>query len=421
MTRSHLRLASVVGAIVLSGVAMAPALAATNLSSAGANALTVSVAGNENGTGNVTATNDGSGEKKTGDSAPPVSVLQGQKLLNVGVLAQEATATAAGGTGRSAACAGIAGNGGSVAQIGESSCLNPGEPVGLSLTNLDLSDTLVVDPASALGPLAQANAPLKAVLSQVTGPLAAAVAGTPLGTTGITGTLGAVEGRCTASPGTASGTANIVDSKLILDLAGQKLVLANLPAHPAPNTDVPIHLDAATAVILGAVKTQLTTMLAADGATGPLAPLGALPDALQDQVITAIVNATREQLLTPLSDNVLKLTLNKQVRPTKDSIRVNAIDLQVLPAAKAQLGASLASAQIGNVVCGPSGREATAAPAAPAPKAPRLPTAVSAGYGDMPAQYATPGSSHTADLMLAAFAVLVATGAGAVTFRRLRR
>src|SRR6478672_8794063 len=170
VTRSHLRLASVVGAIVLSGVAMAPALAATNLSSAGANALTVSVAGNENGTGNVTATNDGSGEKKTGDSAPPVSILKGQKLLNVGVLAQEATATAAGGTGRSAACAGIAGNGGSVAQIGDSSCLNPGEPIGLSLTNLDLSHTLVVDPNSALGPLAQANAPLKAVLSQITGP-----------------------------------------------------------------------------------------------------------------------------------------------------------------------------------------------------------------------------------------------------------
>jgi len=50
VTRSHLRFASVVAAVVLSGVAMAPALAATNLSSAGANALTVSVAGNENGT-----------------------------------------------------------------------------------------------------------------------------------------------------------------------------------------------------------------------------------------------------------------------------------------------------------------------------------------------------------------------------------
>ena len=93
----------------------------------------------------------------------------------------------------------------------------------------------------------------------------------------------------------------------------------------------------------------------------------------------------------------------------------------MLPAAKAQLGASLASAQIGNVVCGPSGHEATAAPAAPAPKAPKLPTAVSAGYGEMPAKYATEDYGHTADVILAAFAVLVATGAGAVTFRRLRR
>ena len=61
------------------------------------------------------------------------------------------------------------------------------------------------------------------------------------------------------------------------------------------------------------------------------------------------------QLLSPVGDNVLDLTLNKQTRPTADSIRVNAIDLQVVPAAQAQLGASLASAQIGNVVCGPVG------------------------------------------------------------------
>ena len=39
----------------------------------------------------------------------------------------------------------------------------------------------------------------------------------------------------------------------------------------------------------------------------------------------------------------------------------------------------------------------------------------------MPAKYATEDNDHTADFVLAAFAVLVATGAGAVTFRRLRR
>ena len=39
----------------------------------------------------------------------------------------------------------------------------------------------------------------------------------------------------------------------------------------------------------------------------------------------------------------------------------------------------------------------------------------------MPTKYATEDTGHAADVILAAFAVLVATGAGAVTFRRLRR
>jgi hypothetical protein len=139
--------------------------------------------------------------------------------------------------------------------------------------------------------------------------------------------------------------------------------------------------------------------------------------AIVDNVISQV-----SKQLKPLSDNVLKLTLNKQSGST-GQIRVTALDLQLIPAAKAAAGASLAAVQIGNVVCGPSGRAAAPAAAAPAaPKAaPKLPTAVSAGYGDMPAKYAGQDDGHTADVILAAFAVLVATGAGAVTFRRLRR
>jgi hypothetical protein len=240
----------------------------------------------------------------------------------------------------------------------------------------------------------------------------------------LSGTLGVVEGRCTASPGTADGDALISDAQITLDLAGQKLVLADLKPHPDPNTHVPVELDRAAGAITAALKTQLTNMLAAPGAgNGPLAPLATAVTAVQTQVIDAVVANTRAQLLKPIGDQVLDLTLNKQSRPTPDSIRVSAIDLQVVPAAKDQLGASLASAQIGNVVCGPSGRAAAPAAAAPAaPKAaPKLPTAVSAGYGDMPAKYAGQDDGHTADVILAAFAVLVATGAGAVTFRRLRR
>jgi hypothetical protein len=419
--RSSLRFASVIGVATLSMTAVAPAIAAAPLAQAGANAVTVSVAGNAHGSGDVTATNDGSGEQKTGDAAPPISVLQGQQLIKAGVLAQEAAAQVDDGAGRSVACAGITGNGGSVVKIGDSHCLNPGNPLGLSLTNLDLSDTLVVDPESALGQLAAANAPLQAVLSQITGPLADAVAATPLGTTGLGGTLGVIEGSCTSGPGTASGEANIVDTELTLDIAGQKVVLAKLPAKPAPNTEVPVNLDAATGVILGAVKTQLETMLAAPGGTGPLAPLGALPDALQDQVVTAIVDATREQLLTPLAENVLNIVLNRQVRTGDDAIKVRAFDLTVLPAATEQLGADLVNLQIGNAACGPAGRAAAAAPPAAEAAAPTaLPTAVSAGAASMPGQHAHQGDSSANAIVLGAFALLVASAAGFVTLRRLR-
>ena len=114
--RPTARFAAVIGAATLSVIAVAPAMAAAPVSQAGANAVTLSVAGNGQGSGDVIAKNDGSKETKTGDTAPPISVLGGQQLLNAGVLAQEATARS---NGTSAACAGLAGNGGSVAQVGE--------------------------------------------------------------------------------------------------------------------------------------------------------------------------------------------------------------------------------------------------------------------------------------------------------------
>ncbi len=420
--RMHLRLASALGAATLSTLAAAPAMAAAPVSQAGANAVTVTLNGNEQGTGDVTATNDGSGEQKTGDTTPPISTLQGQSLFNGGVLAQEASATAPNGTGHSAACAGLAGNGGSVAQIGSSRCLNPGDPVGLDFGNLDLSDTVVIDPDSPAGQADAANAPLQQVLAQVSGPLADAVAGTPLASSGLGGSLGVVEASCTSGPNSATGNANIADSKLTLDVAGQEVVLANLPAHPAPNTHVPVNLDAATGAITDAVQTQLETMLAApDAGTGPLAPLAAAPQAIQDQAITAVVDATREQLLTPLGENVFDLVLNKQNRTGNDQIRVSAIDLSILPAAREQLGGPLAAIQIGNVVCGPSGRVAAAA--APAPEAPAapaaVPTAVSAGLASAPGSHAPGDDSHNG-IVLGAFAILTAGGTALVAIRRLQ-
>jgi hypothetical protein len=121
--RSLLRFASVVGAVTLGGIAAAPALAATD-NQAGANAVFVSIAGNGQGTGTVTASYSNGQETTTGDSKPAFPDPTGQKFITGGVLAQEATAR----PGFSAACSGLAGDGGSVLNIGDSHCLTPRQP-----------------------------------------------------------------------------------------------------------------------------------------------------------------------------------------------------------------------------------------------------------------------------------------------------
>jgi hypothetical protein len=411
---SHVRFASVIGAATLAMMAMAPAMAAAPVSQSGANAANLSVAGNANGSGNVTATNDGSSEKKTGDAAPPISVLKGQSLFNGGVLAQEATARA---DGTSAACAGLAGNGGSVAQIGDSSCLNPGDPLNATLGSLDLSKLIVADPKSALAPLNQVT---DAVLSQISGPINTAVAGVQaqLGNPGLVAGFGAVEGRCTAAPGAADGDATLANAKVILQLPKgapqSSLTLLNLPVHPKPNTHLTTNLSDVATMILKAVSTDTATSL--NGVIDPVAKV--VIDQIGSQIVKAIHDNV-EKNLAPLEQNLLDITLNRQIRPTNDSIKVRALEMSVLPAAQAQLGAPLVDLQVGNAACGPSGRiAAVAAPAAP-PAA--LPTGVSAGYATMPAQYAEQGHDNSANMIvLGAFAVLVASGAGFATYRRLR-
>ena len=421
MNRSYLRIAAGLGAVSLTAVAMAPALAAGNIAVAGANALTLSIAGNGNGTGTVTATHDGTTETVNGAASPPISVLKNQKLLNVGVLAQEATAKKQNNSGYSAACAGVAGNGGSLAQIGDSGCLTPGDPVGLFVTNLDLTDAVVIDPNSAIGPLSPANEVFQPVLAALTKPLADGFADSPLAGTGLGGSFGAIESFCTAEKGSASGNANIVDTKLVLNVAGNEVVLANLPAHPAPNTDVLIDLDKATTAITDALQTQFKTMLSPPGGPeGPFAPFAALPEALQTQVINALVEATREQLLTPLSDNVLKIVLNKQIRTGPDSIKVRAVDLEVLPAAKEQFGAAPVAIQIANVACGPNDRVSGPPTPEPKPKPTKkpvvLPTNVPAGYaGD--AGSGTGGEGPGNEIVLAAFAIMFVGGTALVGLR----
>lgn len=419
--RSSLRFASVGAAATLGLIAIAPAMAAAPVAQSGANAITLSVAGNEQGTGDTTATNDGSEESKTGEATPPASILKGQTLANLGVLAQEATARA---DSTSAACAGAAGNGGSVAQIGDSSCLTPGTPVSATLGSLDLSTLIVAEPDSALAPLNSALSPVLTSLTPLTQALDAALkqARTQLGNPGIVAGFGAVEGACTASLGTAAGDATLTDATITVNLPDgapqPSITLVTLPADPAPNTHLTTNLSDVLDLVLDTVTTDLNTSL-----NGAGAPVSALTAAVKANIVTAIRDQV-EKNLAPLKQNVIDIVLNRQTRPTKDSIKVRALDVSLLPAAKAQLGSDLLDLQVGNAACGPSGRVEVAAPVAAstqvaAPAA--IPTSVSAGYAAMPSAYASTDSqdNHNA-IVLGAFALLVSLGAGFVTVRRIR-
>jgi hypothetical protein len=396
------------GAGVLTLGVAAPGFAATTVARASANALTVSIAGNGSGSGTVTATHDGTSEHVQGQSNPPIGVLQGQGLINVGVLAQEATAGVTDGAGHSAACAGVAGEGGSVATIGESSCLVPGQPVGLTFGNLDLSTLVVFDPDSALAPLNQATDPvIQAAIGPITQQISDNVTA-QLGEGGLIGsTLGAVEARCvSAASGGASGTANIVDGKVSATFSGQSVDLLDFPVHPAPNTKVVTGLDKVVNLFIEALRTDLNNTL-----DGQAAPLAAALDPIQDQIVDGVIAQIAPQL-KPLEDNVLSATLNEQSRPSAGAIKVTAIDLQVLPAAQQQIGASLVSADIANVTCGPDDRVVAAhethAPSSPA----AVPHVIDSGVDHRPSD---------SNGFLGALSLLMVTVVGWAGYRGLRR
>jgi hypothetical protein len=161
--------------------------------------------------------------------------------------------------------------------------------------------------------------------------------------------------------------------------------------------------------ILDAVDADLT-----DSLQGNASPLKDLTAQVRTQIVSQI-HAQVESQLKPLEDNLLDITLNQQVHPTADSIKVRALDVQVLPAAKAQLdGNSLVNLQIGNAACAPVARVAVSAPTAQAAAPKALPTSVSAGLATAPGE-----DSHSA-IALAALAMMLTGGTALVVIRWLR-
>jgi hypothetical protein len=400
-------------AITLVGLAAAPASAAATVARASASAAVVTVGGTPTDSGTYTVTNDGTRETTTGSNRPVVSALIGQPLVSAGVLAQDATTQT---SGRSAACAGLAGDGAGVVAVGDGQCLTPGGTLALSAGTLDLSHLQIVQSTVLQGLDQQVQTALQPVLDPVVAGLQAGLQTglRQLGDPGLFVGLGAVQSRCTAAPGTADGSATLADVGAYAQVGGRRVDLLALPVNPAPNTKVTTDLSDVALAVEDALRSQLSNAL--DGS------LGALGAAVDRAAVLNNVVANIGSQLGPLDANVLSGTLNKQVRPSAGSIEVTALDLDVLPAA-ATSGPKPLALQLGRSTCGPNDRIAPVArprPAAP-PKAPAqpptLPRRVTAGlaHGDAGADQ---GSDHGRLVLALGGLLVLATGAGALDFRR---
>lgn len=403
---------AVTGAMTLFSVS--PAHADHTVSQADATAITIAIAGEGGDSGTVTATNDGSGEVITGETNPPVAVLGGQDLLSLGVLAQDATAQIQGQDGYSAACSGVAGEGGSIAEVGDSDCLTPGEQASINVANLDLSGAIVIDEESALAPLSDPVQTLLAPVLDLSAEVSAALE--PLEQLDISLNLGAIQSRCQAWPGTAEGSTTLTDVELVATLPdGTVIPLASLPTNPAPNTKVVTDLSAVIEMVTSAVTASLTETLTA--LVEPLAAELELLGVTVDEVVATIVDEVIVQIedqLAPLEENLIDITLNKQWSDEAGHIGVTALDLQVLPAAQEFTGSSLLSTEIATVNCGPNSRiHAATPPKEPKqPKNPEVPTVVNSGI-----EGGAPGAEGDAGLVAAGLLAL-AGAAGAFGYRR---
>lgn len=442
ISRLGLRVGAIVGAASLATLTAAPALAADTDSQATAQSLQLTIAGQSAISQIVTASNDGTSQTKNDSSTIPTiaGVLPGNNVLGAGVAPQDAGANA---NGTSYACAGLAGTGGGIVHTGNTACNINGAPLTLKLGSLTLGQ-VALDPNTALTAALKDNGGsalldgldtvVSSLQNQAITPFTKALAGTPLNLS-LGGTVSAIEATCTANRTSARGATHIVDTQggstptpIQTTIGGQTVTLAQLPANPPANTHVPVNLDTVSATLVSALKTDLTKSLS--GSLSPLSPLadqlGTGLDAVQTQLVDQLVAQLRTGLQA-LQDNVLDITLNKQVSSDGGrKIDVTALDLQVLPAAQQFTGgSSLVSGRIGEVTCGPNAGRTVTKPqgnAHPAPAnnngngngnadpaaATGVPTAVDAGLA---------GDQSRSNLsLLAALGGLVAASAAGTAF-----
>lgn len=347
--------AAVAAAVAIVGLSAAPASAAT-VSQASSSAVSVDLAGSAASvdSGTYKATYDGKSTSTTGTSKPLVSALSGQTLVSNGALTQEADASKKNGKSFSEACAGLVGDGTGNVGVGSGRCLQGDGIVHLDLGTLDLSQFRVSKSDLYKGmddKVAKQIAPVQGPVAKVVDSAlakATAAAGHP----SLRIDLRSAESACQAFGASTAGDATLNDASAYATVPVKGNVpLLDLPAHPQPNAKLVTNLGPVVASIVSQVRTTvLNTVRAA------LKPVLTLNDKLVDQIVNQIVDqatAKVKDAFSPLQENVLDLTLNKQVQ-TKKGISVTAIDLDVLPAAQKLLKTDIAHVAVGQSVCGPN-------------------------------------------------------------------
>lgn len=402
----------------------APGQAAT-VAQGDASAIRATIGGQPQDSGTVVARHDGSRLTKTGATNPPVAVLGAQDALNLGVLAQDAIARP---NGSSAACSGVAGDGGSVVRVGNSYCLTPGRNVTLTLAQLDLST--ILDPNNAPAETRAVLEQLALAADQLAGPVSDAVEQATqqvqdqIGDPGLIAEFGAIQSQCTADRTGARGASQLTDvSVYVKGGMFDDVNVLDIPVEPAPNTKLATDFSKVIDEITKSFRVNLEGELGGD----QLAPLTEALDGGREQLIDALAENFDDQL-APLQDNVLDVVLNKQVRGDRE-ITVTALDANVLPAAK-QFGApTLADIEIARSHCVSADRAPVAQPvsnpappkAAPAPPAPKpapIPRTVTSGVERASADARPQQDGDLVGRLLLGL-VITAGLAGAVAGRRI--
>ena len=398
-------------ALVVSGLAALAVLTPSTAMAADgargeANALRVSLLGETQGTGTVVATNDGTGEEKTGPVDPPVSVLTGQPFVDLGVLAQDA---AANDDGTSEACSGVAGDGGSVIEIGESGCLEPGDNIALGLSDLDLAvllETEVIDGTGDLATLlgALGAGQLTTVVDALNAGLDEVVAN--VGDAGLYVDADAVQAFCNADGSTAEGTTLLANADLRVAIpgVGEESLVDGFDPEPEPNTRLLTDMQEVYDLLLTELEDSLNDNLdeIADVA------INTILDPVQEQVVNEALTQL-QPALSALEENVVRIVLNKQETSQGGKrIDVTGLYVRVLPAAEAaEAPTPLAQAEIANVGCGPMAAAAGGTPSDD--EGNPVPTTVNAG-----ADSGSTGGAGHAGLAALLASVLALLGVGAL-------